>query len=127
MPAFDFSRPSTNIPHDKLLWFLNEITDFAFKGMEGEDARDYVSAYSSGAFWSKSKSKLGRSYSITQIKFSFEFIRNKYFQICSKISCHAICILMGSDPVQLYAIPCFIVFTYLTGWRPPDTLTIGLK
>lgn len=24
---------------------------------------------------------------------------------------------MDSDPVQLYAKPCFIVFTYLTGWR----------
>ena len=90
---------------------------FCFQRSGGGDARDYVSVYSSGAFCSQSKSKLGRSDSITQIKFSLEFIRNNCFQICSKICCDVICILMDSDPVQLYAKPCFIVFTYLTGWR----------
>ena len=46
MPAFDFSTFYTKIPHDKLLYVLNEITDFAFKG----GTRDYVTVYNSGAF-----------------------------------------------------------------------------
>ena len=29
--AFDFSRPSTNIPHDKLMRLLNEISDSDLK------------------------------------------------------------------------------------------------
>ena len=56
MSAFDFSTFYI-IPHDKLLHISNEITDFAFKGGK----RDYVTVCSSGAFWSRSKSKSGRS------------------------------------------------------------------
>ena len=48
MSTFDFSTLYTKIPHDKLLFVLNEITDFAFKG----GTRDYVTVYNSGAFWS---------------------------------------------------------------------------
>ena len=36
--TFDFSALYTKIPYDKLLYVLNEITEFAFKG----GARDYV-------------------------------------------------------------------------------------
>ena len=32
MSTFDFSTLYTKIPHDQLLYVLNEITDFAFKG-----------------------------------------------------------------------------------------------
>ena len=42
MPTFDFSMLYTKIPRDKLLYILNEITDFAFKGR----TRNYVSVYS---------------------------------------------------------------------------------
>ena len=38
MSTFDFSALYTKIPYDKLLYVLNEITEFAFKG----GARDYV-------------------------------------------------------------------------------------
>ena len=48
MSTFDFSTLYTKIPHDKLLYVLNEITDFAFKG----GTRDCVTVYNSGAFWS---------------------------------------------------------------------------
>ena len=48
MSTFDFSTLYTKIPHDKLLFVLNEITDFAFKG----GTRDYFTVYNSGAFWS---------------------------------------------------------------------------
>ena len=39
MSTFDFSALYTKIHYDKLLYVLNEITDFAFQG----EARDYVS------------------------------------------------------------------------------------
>ena len=32
MSTFDYSTLCTKIPHDKLLYVLNEITDFVFKG-----------------------------------------------------------------------------------------------
>ena len=60
MSTFDFSTFYIKIPYDKLLCVLNEITDFAFKG----GAIDYVTVYNPGAFWSRSKSKTGRSYSL---------------------------------------------------------------
>ena len=41
MSTLDFSTLYTKIPHDKLLFILNEITDFAFKG----GTRDYVTVY----------------------------------------------------------------------------------
>ena len=47
MSTFNFLTLYTKIPHDKLLYVLNEITDFAFKG----GTRDYVIVYNSGAFW----------------------------------------------------------------------------
>ena len=60
MSTFDFSKFYTKIPHDKLPYVLNEITDFVFKGGTG----DYITAYNSGAFWSRSNNKTGRSYSL---------------------------------------------------------------
>ena len=43
---YGFSRLYTSIPHDKLMYVLNEITDFAFK----IGPRDYVTVYNSRAF-----------------------------------------------------------------------------
>ena len=51
MTNSDFSSLYTKIPHDKLLYVLNKITDFAFNG----GTRDYVTVYNLGAFWSQSK------------------------------------------------------------------------
>ena len=82
MSNFDFSTLYTKIPHDKLLYVLNEITDFTFKG----GTRYYVTVYNSGPFWSQSKNKNGRSYSLQEIKFCLEFlINNSFFQVGSKI------------------------------------------
>ena len=64
MSTFDFLTLYTKIPHGKLLYVLNEITDFAFKG----GTRSYVTVYNSGAFWSRSKNKTGRSYSLQEMK-----------------------------------------------------------
>ena len=75
MPTFDFSMLYTKIPHDKLLYVLNETTDFAFRG----GTRDYVTVYNSGSFWSQSKSKTARSYSLKEIKSCLEFLINSFF------------------------------------------------
>ena len=64
MSTSDFSMLYTEIPYDKLLYVLNEITDFAFR----DGTKDYVTVYNSGAFWSPSKSKTGTSYSLQEIK-----------------------------------------------------------
>ena len=84
MSTFDYSTLCTKIPHDKLLYVLNEITDFAFKG----GTRDYVNDYNSGAFRSGSQSKTGKSYSLQKIKSCLEFlINNCFFHAGSKIFC----------------------------------------
>ena len=52
---------------------LNEITGFAYKVGERSGKRDYVTIYNSGPFWSQSKSKTGRSYSLQEIKSFWSF------------------------------------------------------
>ena len=100
MSTSDFSMRYTKIPHDKLTYVLNEITDFAFKG----GTRDYVTVYNSGAFWSQSKSKTGRSYSLQEIKSCLEFLKNNsFFHVGSKIFRQVIDIPMGSDPAPFFA------------------------
>ena len=68
MSNLDFSTIYTKIPHDKLLYVLNETTAFAFK----VGAIDDVTVYNWGAFWSWSKSKTGRPYSLQEIKSCLE-------------------------------------------------------
>ena len=84
---------------------LNEITDFAFKG----GTRDCVTVYNSGTFWSRSKSKTGKSYTLQEIKSCLEFlINNSFFRVGSKIFCHVIGIPMGSDLAPFFAnLPLF--------------------
>ena len=41
-------------------------------GQESIPFRDYVTVYNSGAFWSRSKSKTGRSYSLQEKKSCLE-------------------------------------------------------
>ena len=100
MSTFHFSTLHKKIPFDKLLYVLNKITDFAFKGR----TRDYVTVYNSGAFWSWSKSEAGRSCSLQETKSCLEFlINNSFFHVGSKIFCQAIGIPMGSDPAPFFA------------------------
>ena len=63
------------MPHDKLLYTLNEITDFGFKG----GTRDYVTVYNSRAFQSGSKSKPERSYFLQEKKISFAVSNKQLF------------------------------------------------
>ena len=92
---FDFSTLYTKMPHGKVLCVLNEITDFAFKG----GTRDYVTVYNSGAFWSQSKSKTGRSYSL---------------QVGSKTFRQVIGIPLGSDSPPFFAY--LFLFFYESRW-----------
>ena len=111
MSTFEFSTLYTKIPHDKLLYVLNEITDFAFNVGTG----DYVTVYSSGAFWSRSNSKTGRSYSLQEIKSCLEFLINSsFFQVGSKIFRQVIGIPMGLDPVPFFAN--LFLFFYGSRW-----------
>ena len=100
MSTFDLSTLYTKIPHDKLLHVLNEITDFAFQ----DGTRIYVSVYNSGAFWSRFKSKTGRSYSLQEVNSCLELlINNRFFQVSSKIFRHVIGIHMVPDPDPFFA------------------------
>ena len=111
MSTFDFSMLYTKVLRGKLLYVLNEITDFAFKG----GTRDYVAVYNSVAFWSRSKSKTRRSYSLQEIKSCLEFlISNSFFWVGSKIFSQVIGIPMGSDPAPFCA-NLFLVF-YESRW-----------
>ena len=111
MLTFDFSTLYTKIPHDKLLCVLNEITDFAFK----IGTRDFVAVYNSEAFWSRSKSKTGRSSSLQEIKSCLEFlINNNFFQVDSKIFRQVIGIPMGSVSTPFFAN--LFLFFYESRW-----------
>ena len=111
MPNFAFPTLCTKIPNEKLLYILNEITYFAFKG----GRRDYLTVYNSGAFRSRSKSKTGRSYSLQEIKSCLGFlINNSFFQVGSMIFCQVIAIPMGSDLAPFFAN--LFLFFYESRW-----------
>ena len=111
MLTFDFSTLYTKIPHDKPLCVLNEITDFAFK----IGTRDFVAVYNSEAFWSRSKSKTGRSSCLQEIKSCLEFlINNNFFQVGSKIFRQVIGIPMGSVSTPFFAN--LFLFFYESRW-----------
>ena len=54
MCTFDFSTLYTKIPHTKLLFVLDKIIDFAFKG----GTRDTITVNESGAYWVKDNSRM---------------------------------------------------------------------
>ena len=111
MSTFEFSTLYRKIHHDKLLDVWYEIIDFAFKG----GRKDSVTVYNSGAFWSRSKSKTGSSYSLQEIKCFFEFlINNNLFRVGSKIIRQVIGIPMMSDPVPFFAT--LFSFFYESKW-----------
>ena len=76
MLTFDFSKLYTKILRDKVIYVLNEITGFAFKG----GARAYVTVYNSESFCSRPKSKTGRSYFLQEIKSCLEILINNSFK-----------------------------------------------
>lgn len=70
-------------PHDNLLHILNEITDFAFKGLS---TKRKATDYSSGGFFSQPKSKTEISSFHQQTRSYLEFVKNnRLFQVSSVI------------------------------------------
>ena len=73
-------------------------------------ARYYVAVYSSGDFWSQSRSKGGRSYFIQEMKSCLEFVlNNRYFQVGSMIFRQVTDIPNGSDPAPFF-VKIFLFF-----------------
>ena len=98
--TFDFLTLYNKIPHDKVLHVLNETVDFACKGR----IRDSANTFKSGAFWSRSKSKTQRSYSLQERKLCSDYlINNSFSQLCSKIFCQVIAISFGLDSGPFFA------------------------
>ena len=80
-----------------------------------QPATDYVTVYNSRAFWSRSKSKTGRSYSLQEIKSYFEFlINNSLIQVVFKIFRQVKGILMWSDPAPFFDN--LFLFFYESRW-----------
>ena len=78
---------------------------FVFK----RETRNDITIYTSGAFWSLSKRKAGRSYSLQQIKSCWEYLIKNYSQQGSKILYQATSIHMGLDTAPFFTDP-FLVF-----------------
>ena len=123
MSTFDFSTLYTEIPHEKLLYALNEITDFAFKG----GTRDYFTVYNSRAFWSRSKSNIGRFSSLLEIKSCLEFlIKNSFFQVSSKFFHQVIGIhIFIWGHISRHFLPIFFCSFYKSKWLKSIKNTVG--
>ena len=86
-----------------------------WKGIIQKEKYGYVTVYNSGAFWSRSKGKTGRSYSLQEIKSCLELlINNSLFQVDSKIFHQVIGIPMGSDRRPFFAN--LFLFLYECRW-----------
>ena len=98
--TFDFSTLYTKIPHDKLLFVLNSLTDFCFNG--GENNFIEVSSY--GAKWVKEDKGFGITLTKEDIKEALKYLlSNCYFTIGNKLFRQIIGIPMGSDPAPYFA------------------------
>ena len=94
MSIFNFWTRYFKILQKKLLYVLNEITHFAFKGR----TRDDVTVLNLVQFWSRSKCKAGICYSLQEVKSCLEFlISNSYFHLCFKIFLQVLRSPMWSD------------------------------
>ena len=98
--TFDFSTLYTNIPHDKLLYVLNNIIDFCFNGGEHQ----FLKVSSFCTQWVKEKPTSGVYFDRDSLKNAVKYlITNSYFTVGSKIFRQIIGIPMGSDPAPFFA------------------------
>ena len=98
--TYDFSSLYTHIPHDKLIFALNEIVDFAFDG----GTCDYISVTKSGANFVKNQSTKKVCYTRESTKQAIAFImENCFFTVGNRIYRQVIGIPMGSDPAPFFA------------------------
>ena len=101
--TYDFSTLYTKIPHSKLKYVLNEITDFCFKGCN--DSK--ISILRNGARWSHDPkpNKEGQiQLSKKEVKDAISYLLdNCYFSIGKNIFRQVVGIPMGSDPAPFMA------------------------
>ncbi len=112
LSSFDFSTLYTKIPHDKLIYVLNNIIDFVFKGGK----RNKVSVHKSGrASWVSNAKKSSTVFDIDTIKNAVAYlINNCQFKLGNKLFRQTIGIPMGSDPAPAFAN--LFLFHYESNW-----------
>ena len=100
--TFDFSTLYTKIPHDKLIFVLNELTDFCFKGCPSSKIKvDHL-----GAFWIGEDSRKDKhpTFSKDQVKAAIAYVlSNCFFNIGDQLFRQTIGIPMGLDPAPFMA------------------------
>ena len=100
MSTFDFSTLYTKIPHEKLLYVLNDLVDFCFQG----GTYDKISVTSSYARWITRVHKNSKIFDKDKVKEALEYLMNHcYFSCGEKIFRQVIGIPMGSDPAPFMA------------------------
>ena len=93
--TFDFSTLYTKIPHDKLLFVLNNLIDFCFDG----GPSDIIAVTKFGAQWVNDTKGFNLLFDKQKVKEAVKFLMsNCYFTIGNKIFQQIIGIPMGSDP-----------------------------
>ena len=98
--TFDFSTLYTKIPHDKLLFVLNELTDVCFNGGN----RELISVTKSGARWVTKPSSHGITFTKSTLKEAIKYLmENCFFTLGDRIFRQTIGIPMGSDPAPFMA------------------------
>ena len=109
--TFDFSTLYTKIPHDKLIFVLNDLIDFCFKG----GTNKYVALSSSGAHWRSEPNDDYTCYDKEKVKSAVKYlIDNCYFTLGGQLYRQSIGIPMGSDPAPFMAN--LFLFYYENKW-----------
>ena len=98
--TFDFSTLYTKIPHNKLLYVLNQLVDFCFKG--GDKSFIVVSEW--GAKWVNSVNDQNVWFDKKRIKSAVKYLLdNCFFKVGNFLFRQRIGIPMGSDPAPFFA------------------------
>ena len=98
--TFDFSTLYTKIPHDKLLYVLDSLIEFCFKG--GTCAFIAVTDYE--ARWVQNHSQYKTVFNNSSIKAAVRYLMNNcYFTLGNHLFRQIIGIPMGSDPAPYFA------------------------
>ena len=98
--TFDFSTLYTKIPHGKLLFVLNSLVDFCFKGGTSE----HIAVTSNGARWVSNPDSYNFVFDKTRIKLAIRYLMsNCFFTFGSRVFQQIIGIPMGSDPAPFFA------------------------
>lgn len=109
--TFDFSTLYTKIPHDKLIYVLNNIIYSVFNNT----TRQYMSVIQSGTNWVTGKRSVKQLYDADKGKNVISYlINNSVFLVGNTLFRQIIGIPMGSDPAPFFA-NLFLSF-YETQW-----------